>query len=147
MHFILTNSAKHDLDESSLVQEVQQLGLPKESAEIVGKQFLESKDDLRARFALESYSLPKLKATEWRVDSVIASSSPCAASIAHLKLTLDTRPQDDVFNNLKRLNAQSGEKVDGSRVRELAFELTSNQLDSLVVELTKAQNVLDNLDC
>lgn len=29
VHFIVTNAAKHDVDESSLVQEIQQLGLPK----------------------------------------------------------------------------------------------------------------------
>eukprot|EP01035_Chromulina_nebulosa_P019533 gene19533-25431_t len=32
-HFIITNACKHDVDELSLIQEIQQLGLPKENSE------------------------------------------------------------------------------------------------------------------
>lgn len=43
MHFIIANAAKHDLDELSLVQEVQQLGLPKENSDAIGRQYREHK--------------------------------------------------------------------------------------------------------
>ena len=37
------NAAKHDLDEASLVQEIQQLGLPKENSDAIGRQYREHK--------------------------------------------------------------------------------------------------------
>jgi hypothetical protein len=41
------------LDEISLVQEIQQLGLPKENSEQIARQYREHKDTLRAQFADE----------------------------------------------------------------------------------------------
>jgi hypothetical protein len=43
VHFIVANAAKHDLDEASLVQEIQQLGLPKENSDAIGRQYREHK--------------------------------------------------------------------------------------------------------
>ena len=43
VHFIVSNAAKHDLDEASLVQEIQQLGLPKENSDAIGRQYREHK--------------------------------------------------------------------------------------------------------
>eukprot|EP00601_Ochromonadales_sp_CCMP2298_P022932 CAMPEP_0173308122 /NCGR_PEP_ID=MMETSP1143-20121109/21560_1 /TAXON_ID=483371 /ORGANISM="non described non described, Strain CCMP2298" /LENGTH=124 /DNA_ID=CAMNT_0014249489 /DNA_START=22 /DNA_END=393 /DNA_ORIENTATION=- len=55
VHFMLSNAARFGVDEKSLVLEVQQLGLPRENAEVLGRQYREASDLLRARFAEESY--------------------------------------------------------------------------------------------
>ena len=143
VHFICFNAAKHDLDETSLVQEVQQLGLPQENSEAIGRLFREKKDEMRVRFAEESYSVAKLVKTDWRIDGVVASSdeSNPAETTAHLKFVLDTRPQDsskDERNNITM--------VDGFRMKELAFECSAENIDLLVHELARADAVLDGLE-
>ncbi len=140
MHFIVANAAKHDLDESSLVQEIQQLGLPKENSEAVGKLFREKKDAMRERFAMDSYTVSKLLKTDWRIDTVIASSVASSNEVVtHLKLTCDTRTQDGILPTDSIV-------VDGYRIKELAFEIDAEKLDVLVHELSRAQAVLDSLE-
>jgi len=139
VHFIVTNAAKYDLDEGSLVQEIQQLGLPKENSEAIARQYREHKDSLRTRFADQSYRISKLVSTEWRVDQVVASSSSVAGGgagaedgtgnlgpLVHLKLTIDTKPHE----------------AGGSGVEELAFEVQPDKLDVLVQELALAKALM-----
>jgi len=138
VHFIVTNAAKYDLDESSLVQEIQQLGLPKENSEAIARQYREHKDLLRNRFADQSYRISKLVSTEWRIDQVIASSSEPEdgtgnlGPLVHLKLTIDTKPHQP--SDAER------------KIQELAFEVQPEKLDVLVEELEKAKNILANLN-
>ena len=47
VHFVLVNAARYDVDETSLTQEIQQLGLPKENAEAITKVYREYKEMLR----------------------------------------------------------------------------------------------------
>lgn len=148
VNFIVFNAAKHDLDEASLVQEIQQLGLPKENSEAIGKLFKEKKDEMREKLANESYSVTKVLACDWRIDGVIASSeNPDAPmeSVAHLKFVLDTRPQDSVIEGCLSCD-DKGVIADGYRVKELAFECSSENIDLLVHELGRAEAVLDSLD-
>lgn len=163
VHFIVANAAKHDVDETSLVQEIQQLGLPKENSEAVGKLYREKKDEMRDRFAADSYTISRLLRTEWRIDRVMASSAPSSSTanggaagtgtttgdnvtVAHLKLTCDTRTQDGPLTAEQQQQLQFRGGVDGYRVRELAFEISQEKLDVLVHELTRAQAVLDSLE-
>ena len=53
--FILSNAAKYDIDEQTLLQEIQQLGMPKENSEAVARPFRETKDELRRAFAQDTY--------------------------------------------------------------------------------------------
>lgn len=149
VHFIVTNAAKFDLDESSLVQEIQQLGLPKENSEAIARQYREHKDSLRSKFADQSYRISKLVSTEWRVDQVIASSSTSPSKgttldhspggledgsgnlgpLVHLKLTIDTKPHED--------GSRSG-------VEELAFEVQPDKLDVLIHELGVAKALMSS---
>ena len=146
MQFILTNAAKHDVDDISLVQEIQQLGLPKENSNVIGKLYKEKKDELRVVFASYSYSITKVLKTDWRVDSIIGSSnelnnnsSPSSKTCAHIKFLLDVRPQDS-----KVLNKDT--PVDGFNIQELAFEISPEKLDVLIYELSRAKSILDTLE-
>mmetsp|Transcript_17783 Transcript_17783/g.18528 ORF Transcript_17783/g.18528 Transcript_17783/m.18528 type:complete len:213 (+) Transcript_17783:14-652(+) len=140
VHFIISNSAKHDLDELSLVQEIQQLGLPKEHSEAIARQYREHKDTLRLRFSEESYRVTSLLASDWRVDLTIASSESTKRSASiQLKLELDTQP------HLGRIDVNHP-IVDGTRVKELAFELTTDKLDVLLHELLHAQSLMETVE-
>ena len=145
MHFIVANAAKHDVDDTSLVQEIQQLGLPKENSDVICKLYREKKDEMREVFANESYSIAKILKTDWRIDTVVASSegpeTPVHA-VAHIKMTMDARPQDKI---VKEDDADEV-TADGHKVKELAFEISTEKLNVLVHELTRAKNVLDGLE-
>lgn len=142
VHFICFNAAKHDVDELSLIQEIQQLGLPKENSEGIGRLYKDNKIEMREKFASESYSITKLISTEFRVDAIVASSNcNTLTTTAHLKFLLDTRPQDS-DNNILTENAN----IDGYRIKELAFECSSDTIDLLLYELKKADKVLDNIE-
>ena len=144
MHFILANASKHDLNDVFLIQEIQQLGLPKENSDAIGKLYKEKKEEMRTKFALDSYSVTKILKTDWRIDSIVASSNSndTSTSSAHLKFTVDTRPQDGAVTQDENSNLV----VDGYRIKELAFELTPEKLDVLVHELSRAYSIVDGLE-
>lgn len=93
VHFMVTSAAKHDIDEVSFVQEIQQLGLPKENAEAVARQYREHKDTLREKFANDCYRISQLVSCDWRVDRVLASSGELQSECTvQLMLKVDTLP-------------------------------------------------------
>lgn len=125
------------------------MGLPKENSDAIGKLYKEKKDEMRNKFALDSYSVTKILKTDWRIDSVIATSDSTntgtnsrTGTTAHLKFTVDTRPQDGDINR----DSNSNVVIDGYRIKELAFELTPEKLDTLVHELSRAYSIVDGLE-
>lgn len=157
MHFIVSNAAKHDVDDVSLVQEIQQLGLPKENADAIAKQYRDKRDALRDNFAANSYRITRLLNTEWRVDAVLGTFSCDAAgehggcgvgveqqespaSVVHMKMSVDTRPQDGLL--APTTTADSDTSASKARVQQIAFEMSPEKLDVLIHELTQAQSLL-----
>lgn len=146
-HFMITNAAKHDVDEQSLVQEIQQLGLPKENADALGKQYREHKESLIRTMTEESYRISRFISADWRVDFIAASSSSSASAVSgnilsdsvHLKLVYDTRPQDGIIA-LENINAND------SRINEVACEMSLTKLDILVHELSDAVFKMESLE-
>jgi hypothetical protein len=72
---MITNAAKFNVDEHSLILEIQQLGLPKENTEAIVKQYKDTKDILRNKLAENSYRISKLMNVDWRFDHILATSS------------------------------------------------------------------------
>lgn len=138
IHFILSNAAKFDVDEKSLVLEIQQLGLPKENSDVIGRQYRDAKDMLRSKFEDGSYRVSKLLAVDWRVDQIVTSSKngendSYSGKIANIRLQVDTLPDKSV----------DGRVVCG---KDIAFEILPSKLDVLVHELSHAQSILQNID-
>jgi hypothetical protein len=147
---MLTNAAKFDVDEKSLVLEIQQLGLPKENTDAIARQYRDTKDMLRSRFAEESYRVSKLVSADWRMDHIIATSQPSASAdvdsriiqngpIVHLNLCVDSQPEKG------ELNAEAG-SAHANRFKNIAFEISPQKLDVLIHELSHAQSLLQNMD-
>jgi hypothetical protein len=133
VHFILTNAARYDLDEMSLTQEIQQLGLPKENAEAMTKLYRAHKDGLREVLSAKSYRMSRFVGSDWRVDRIIASSdADKAESIFHLNVKLDRSPHETVVPKDKK-------------IEDCAFEMTIDQMDLFIHELqiAKEKMVLD----
>ncbi|XP_015924817.1 COMM domain-containing protein 4 [Parasteatoda tepidariorum] len=74
LHFIFTSSAKHGVDEESLSNELQQLGLPKESAAALCKVFSDKFAQLQEKLKKESFKLTSISDINWQVDYVMSSS-------------------------------------------------------------------------
>lgn len=120
VHFIVTSSAKHDVDEVSLVQEIQQLGLSRESAEAICGPYQTSKEGIQQQLIASSHRLNRLAAVDWRIDDVLLSSDQKEdlGKVAVIKLDL-----------------QGGDRT--------VFNITKDRLDALIHELKQAQAVLN----
>ncbi len=129
VHFILINAARYDVDETSLTQEIQQLGLPKENAEAIARMYREHKDSLRDNLSSKSFRVSRLVETDWRVDHVLASSDPKASpgALVHLNIKSDPAPH-------------RGSSHVKERLESTAFELSVDQLDLLLHELSQARD-------
>ena len=132
VHFILTNAARYDLDEISLTQEIQQLGLPKENAEAITKLYREHKDGLRETLSVKSYRMSRFFGADWRLDRIIASSDADETeSIFHLNIRMDRSPQDTPKSK---------------KAENYAFEMTADQMDLFTHELQAAKEKMMRLE-
>jgi hypothetical protein len=152
IHFMVSNAAKFDVDEQSLVQEIQQLGLPKDNADNIGKAYLQHKEALRELFDKSTFKLAQLLKTEWRVDYMISSSTNAnegtgndtdISSIINMKLTVDNKPKHEKMDSIELMKEKLLlEKSQSSRVEEITFQMSSDKLDILVHELTNVSTIL-----
>lgn len=141
---MLTNAAKFDVDEKSLILEIQQLGLPKENSDAIARQYRDAKDMLRSKFAEDSYRVSKLVSADWRMDHIIATSQPTegervvqTGALVHLNIHVDVKPEQ----------GDSGvENSSADRYKDIAFEISPQKLDVLIHELTQVQTLLQNMD-
>lgn len=73
--FIITNSARVDIDPTVLNAELQQLGLPKENSDGISRPYRIHRERLRAQAAVDSLRLPRLLSLDWAVDAVVSTSN------------------------------------------------------------------------
>lgn len=136
VHFIISSAAKYDTEDKVLIQEIQQLGLPKENSDTVAKQYRENKDALRDQLQRDSYRLSRLVECNWRVDQILAQSDPEDASKlvteknVNLRLVVDSRPGVPSEHTVK----------------DIGFEISPQNLDLLILELSQAQQMMNELD-
>jgi len=123
VHFMMANSAKHDVDDVSLFQEIQQLGLSRESAGVICDPYRKSKDRVREQLIKASYRLNSLTSVEWRVDQVLAS---CDGDMAASR------------NETEKMAVMKLGLSDGAAV----FEISQERLDVLIHELKQAQALM-----
>ena len=153
LDFILRTSASHDIDDATLLQEVQQLGLPKENSEALSRQYRVAKDGLRERLQLQSYRVNRLVGLDWRVDYVLASDASGAEDgsggfegpTVHLKFSLDQRPFEGHGDGVRAAEG-GGLAADGDRVVEAAMEVPLGRFDVLCHELRQAREMVRSLE-
>ena len=137
IHFIITCAAKYDVDDKILIQEIQQLGLPKENSETICKQYRENKDNLRQILEDKSYRISHFLAADWRVDQVLGVSNSSSAQ------GFEMTKEKIVHINMKiNNNTDSKLTVD----RELAFEISADKLDLLIHELSQAEKLMEEVN-
>ena len=144
VHFILTSAAKHNVDDLSLVQEIQQLGLPQEHSTVIGSEYCQSKESLQARLRVDSYRLSRVVSTAWRVDVVDAVKDDDQPDVAvNLRIVIDSQPQHGPLSSVDSTSATIG--GDGNRTQDLLFNTSVEKLDLLILELTEASAIMKSL--
>ena len=98
LNFILTSAAKYDCDVESVINELQQLGLPKEHSTTIGKVFGERKVVLRDCLQQKSLKISgEMQIANWSVQHVAASSlsntitKPSAKENIYIRLEVESR--------------------------------------------------------
>jgi len=133
---MITNAAKYDVAEKYFVQEIQQLGLPKENADVISLLYTNCKDKLRERFAETSYRVSKIVNTDWRVDKILASSNSHSDDVSPYSIKFDIRYDTN----------PTYEPVKSIADENIVFEMSSEKLDLMIYELSKAKVLMDNID-
>jgi phosphoenolpyruvate carboxylase len=106
------------VDDVSLLQEIQQLGLSRESAELICTPYRTSMEAMQQQLELTSFRLNHLQSVDWRVDQILASSNA-------------EQPLDKVA--VIKLGLSDGDSV---------FEISKERLDVLIHELKQAHGIL-----
>lgn len=152
IHFIITSAAKYDVADAVLIQEIQQLGLPKENSDTIAKQYRENKDTLRQVLEEKSYRINHYVSADWRVDQVLAYSTNQSNTSQTTDNAFQLSTQKLVHLNLKInhqtdvTKAQVVESGSNNRhIESLAFELSAEQLDLLIHELSQAEKLMDDI--
>lgn len=91
LKFIITSAAKNGVDEESLSNELQQLGLPKELASALCKVFADKYSSLQKALKENMLSLPRIENVQWRVDYVLCSSHLKEVNEPSVQLCLKTK--------------------------------------------------------
>eukprot|EP01132_Coremiostelium_polycephalum_P005832 gene5832-7258_t len=125
INFIVYNSVKNDVDETTLANELQQLGLPKEHCDSISRAFREHKDKLRSIFYNNTLKLPRLDSLDWRVDFLLNSNTVQEVNTPNIQL------------NFKIKNSSTGE------ITSHPFEISSKKFNVLYYELKGAQALME----
>ena len=119
LNYILHNAARNNVDADTLSHELQQLGLPKESANALKRAFSKNREELRKSLSKQILTLPTIGKTDWSVDYILSSSivGKVNQPLIRMQITID-----DPFN-MNNLNSNDN-RVD--------VNMSQNQLQSLL---------------
>ena len=142
LHFILTSAARYDVDDISLIQEIQQLGLPQENSFVIGKEYSQGKIALRKALASQSYRLCRVLETE-----VVSIGDPAKGTdiAMNLRLLIDNNSHNSANSMAK--NDDTSDSIGGRKCMETqSFDISAEKLDLLIHELSKAKEIMKGLN-
>uniref|UniRef100_A0A023GFD8 COMM domain-containing protein n=1 Tax=Amblyomma triste TaxID=251400 RepID=A0A023GFD8_AMBTT len=127
LEFILKNSTKFAVDEESLVNELTQLGLPREHAVSVSKVYADRWPEILAILKEQSLRLSSLDgAPQWRLDYVLESSTAGEVCQPTVQMKLDLKQ--------------------GDAVTPVHFSMSAEKCSVLLHELKQAHKVMKSLE-
>jgi len=130
LNFILSNSAKYQVDDATVSNELQQLGLPKEHCDSLAKPYRDNLEKLREKFSQQTLKLTRLDSVDWRVDYILASNFLQDVNAPTVQIKLNTKPS---------------EQDQSTKETEYSFEITPDKLRVLLYELKSAQEYMENV--
>lgn len=138
----MTSAARYDVDKVSLIQEIQQLGLPQENSKVIGEEYSEGKIALLKALAAQIYRLNRVLETE-----IVSTGNPVKVTdiAMNLRLLLDNNPHYSA--NCVASNDNTSESVEGKKCKEtLSFDISAEKLDLLIHELSEAKEIMKGLN-
>uniref|UniRef100_A0A0C9R153 Putative comm domain-containing protein n=1 Tax=Amblyomma americanum TaxID=6943 RepID=A0A0C9R153_AMBAM len=127
LEFILKNSTKFAVDEESLVNELTQLGLPREHAVSVSKVYADRWPEILAVLREQSLRLSSLDgAPQWRLDYVLESSTAGEVCQPSVQMKLGVKQ--------------------GNAVIPVHFSMSAEKCGVLLHELKQAHKVMKSLE-
>uniref|UniRef100_A0A1E1X4R9 COMM domain-containing protein n=1 Tax=Amblyomma aureolatum TaxID=187763 RepID=A0A1E1X4R9_9ACAR len=127
LEFILKNSTKFAVDEESLVNELTQLGLPREHAVSVSKVYADRWPEILAVLKDQSLRLSSLDGTpQWRLDYVLESSTAGEVCQPLVQMKLGVKQ--------------------GDAVTPVHFSMSAEKCGVLLQELKQAHKVMKSLE-
>ncbi|KAM7291263.1 hypothetical protein ISCGN_027836 [Ixodes scapularis] len=128
LEFILKNATKFAVDEETLVNELQQLGLPREHAVSLSKVYADKSADILTVLKKQSLRLSSLEGNpQWRVDYVLESSVAGEVAQPSVQMKLLVRDSD-------------------REPKPVHFSMTAETCSVLLHELKQAYNVMKSLE-
>lgn len=139
LHFILANAIRNAVDAEVLSAELQQLGLPKESANAIKRSYVKNQRSLFDSICNEqilSLTTVDCAHMEWNIDYILSSSILENVNSSLIRLQLP------VISDQSNGNKHRNESGDG---KVLNVNMTADTLDSLLHELKCVQNMINDL--
>eukprot|EP01103_Thecamoeba_quadrilineata_P009023 TRINITY_DN18729_c0_g1_i2.p1 TRINITY_DN18729_c0_g1~~TRINITY_DN18729_c0_g1_i2.p1 ORF type:complete len:203 (+),score=33.59 TRINITY_DN18729_c0_g1_i2:78-611(+) len=124
--FILTNAAKYDVDDATLTNELQQLGLPKEHCDALSRSYKDNAEKLRTEFSKRIFEFPRLSSVNWRVDYIVGSSALKDTNVPTVTLNLEVRKTENI--------------------EQESFELSAEKFRVLFNDLCQARAIMETLE-
>ncbi len=137
IYFILLNSAKYNLDATSLQQEIEQLGLPTISAKAVSKAYNQIKDKLRIALFNDNQSnrINRVINTNFSINNIIASSSSSPSSLDGNDQSDHVQKFASIFINTEKYNENE------TTITNTSFQISEIKLDAMIYELEKCKEM------
>ena len=88
IHFILSNSAKYEVDAEVLPQELAQLGLPNDICKAIVREYTANQVEIREYLISQTLHFSRLKKTEWRADYVLSSNDTKTVAAPSIRMKL-----------------------------------------------------------
>lgn len=127
LEFILKNATKFGVDEESLVNELQQLGLPREHAVSLSRVYADRSPDMLTALKEQSLRLSSLEGhPQWRLDYVLESSIAGQVSQPSVQMRLVVR--------------------EGHETTPVHFAMSSEKCTALLDELKRAYSAMKSLE-
>ena len=150
LEFILKSAARFNIDHSTLLKEILQLGLQKENGDILAKLYKENRQAIRSKLEEESFKLPKIVNIDWRTDYILAEGglnlntlNDNIPSIESSSEAVEERTINGAEVQLK-LRIQKDNKT---KVKEdIALSFDSEKFQVFYHELVKAKQMMDSTE-
>lgn len=131
LHFIISSSAKYEVEVDVLPQELEQLGLPRDICKAIVKEYTAHAIVIREYLTQQILHLPQVQEAQWRADYIL-SSSECktvASPFVRMQWQLSKPIQ---------LGARKGSDT-------FTFEMSSEKFSVLYNELKAVRAIMEDI--
>ena len=102
LNYIILNSVRNNVDGNILSKELQQIGLPRESANAIKRCYIKNNIKLTESLKYQILSLNKIKNINWSIDFIKSSSIINNVNDSLIRLNIETNSNQNVNINMTK---------------------------------------------